>query len=170
MRQVRSFGFEGLETRMLLSKAHLAMAHAVHAAATVPLVINGTLTVDHQAAATSTDSEGDLTTSMPVAGELGTLGEVRGVWNESEDAYGDYLGPDTIQLHDSHGTFDVAFNNATPGKAHPTAQKAVFYQHPQQVFAGTGDYARASERGTIELNTNNARTGIASVTLTTRST
>ena len=94
MSHVRSLCFEALEERKLLSRGHI-VAHAKHAAVATPLVLNGTLTVDNKATTTSMDDQGDTTTSIPVAGQLGTLGEVRGIWNESADSEGDYLGPDT---------------------------------------------------------------------------
>jgi hypothetical protein len=171
MRHVHPLGFEDLEVRMLLStKAHHAVAHTAPAAVTVPLVLNGTLTVDQKAASASEDDLGDLTTSIPVAGELAGLGEVRGFWNHSDDSFGDYLGPDTIQLRDSQGTFVIVFNDANPGKAHRTATGAVFNPIPQRVHGGTGAYARASESGTIALSTNAARTVVESITLNAPST
>ena len=109
-----------------------------------------------------------MMTSTPVAGQLGTLGEVRGIWNESADEYGDYLGPDTMQLHNAKGSFVVAIQRTkhravTPsrGRCRPSTVD------PSSPSDGTGAYARAKESGTIELTTNSARTTSSlSMTLT----
>jgi hypothetical protein len=166
MRHVRSLDFDALETRQLLTKAHL-VAHSAPAVAMVPLVLDGTLAVDNSATSTTMNDDGGTTTSIPVAGVLAGLGKVRGIWNESVDSFGDYVGPDTIQLHDPHGTFVVAFSTANPGKAQRTAQGTVFHEVAQRVHGGTGTYAKASESGTIELNTNPARTLVKSLTMNT---
>ena len=67
---------------------------------------------------TNTNLDGGYTTSVPVSGQLNGLGQVHGVWYESTDQFGDYLGPDTITLHDAQGGFTIAFSNASPGPAH----------------------------------------------------
>ena len=81
--------------------------------AATPVVLNGTLNVDNNpnATTTTTNDDGSMTTSVPVAGQLGALGQVRGIWNETVDSFGDYEGPDTLILHDAKGAFVVAFNN-----------------------------------------------------------
>ncbi|MDR3633122.1 MAG: hypothetical protein P4L84_04745 [Isosphaeraceae bacterium] len=173
MRHVRSLELEPLEARKLLAKAHPALAHITPAALVGPLVLDGTLTVDTKGATTTTDQSGDTITSTPVAGKLGALGEVRGAWNEAVNSFGDYVGPDTLQLHDSQGGFIIAFNNGSPGKPHKTAHGALYYQMPQRFYEGTGAYAnsaKAAESGTIQLTTNNARSAIVSMTLNTPTT
>jgi hypothetical protein len=170
MSRVHSLRFEFLEARTLLSKAHLAMPHAAPAVTAAPLVLDGTLTIDNHAASPTMNEDGSTTTSTPVVGRLGSLGVVRGVWNESVDEYGDYIGPDTLRLHASKGAFVVAFNNASSGPAHPAAHGAVYYEHPQRVYYPIGTYAGDSESGSIELITNPARTSVVSMKLSTQNT
>jgi len=173
MKHVRSLRFEALEARQLLSRAHVhaAVSHAARPAAT-PVVLNGTLTVDNNPSATTTtqNEDGSMTTSVPVAGQLGALGQVHGIWNETVDSFGDYEGPDTLTLHDSNGALVVAFNNASSTPADVKVRGAVSYEHPQRIYGGTGAYARASESGSIELTTNAARTEVVSMTLHTQNT
>lgn len=166
MRHARPLAFEGLEARKLLSRAHPAAARPA-AAEKTPMVLDGTLAVDNKAASTSTDAEGDTTTAIPVAGTINGLGEVHGVWDETDDAYGDYLGPDTIQLRDAQGAIAVSFNAGTLGKPHRGANKTVYYQLPQRLTAGQGAYAHDTETGTIQLDMNAARNAVASLTLAT---
>jgi hypothetical protein len=168
MSHARSLCFDALEERKLLSRGHV-VAHARHAVVATPLVLNGTLTVNNRGTTTSMDEQGDTTTSTPVAGQLGTLDEVRGIWNESADSEGDYLGPDTLQLHNTKGSFVVAFNADSPGQLHRIAGGAVFYDHPQLVTGGTRAYARVKESGSIDLTTNTARTVVQSMTISTQS-
>jgi hypothetical protein len=169
MKHVHSLRFETLEARQLLSTAHVAVAHAARARA-APIVLNGTLAVDNNPDASSTtmNADGSMTTSVPVAGQLGTLGQVHGVWNETVDAYGDYEGPDTILLRDSKGTFAVAFNNENSKPARAKSRGAISYEHSQVVLGGAGAYAGTSESGSIEMTTNPARTQVVSLTLQTR--
>jgi hypothetical protein len=173
MKRVRSLRFEALEARQLLSMAHVhaAVAHAARPAAT-PVVLNGTLTVDNNpnATTTTTNEDGSMTTSVPVAGKLTGLGEVHGIWDETVDSFGDYEGPDTLILHASNGALGVAFNNENASAANVKVRGAVSYEHPQVVLGGNGAYARPSENGTIELTTNAARTQIVSMTLHTQGT
>jgi hypothetical protein len=163
MSRAHSLRFDALETRALLSGAH-----AAHAAVAAPLVLNGTLTADNQAAATNTNLDGGYTTSVPVSGQLNGLGKVHGVWYESTDAYGDYLGPDTVTLHGSQGSFTIAFSNATPGPAHRAGPHSVYYQHAQRLSSGSGAYAKAKENGAIDLNMNAAHTTVESLTLNSK--
>jgi hypothetical protein len=171
MKHVHSLRFETLEARQLLSSAPIAVAHAARAVA-APLVLNGTLTVDNNSSgSTSTvNADGSTTTSVLVAGRLGALGQVRGFWNHTEDAYGNYEGPDTLHLRDSKGTFIVAFDNAGSSGAHAKVGGDISYEHPQQAGSGTGAYARASERGSIEVTSNAARTHVVSLALHTQNT
>src|SRR5947209_4089731 len=110
MRHAHPLGLEPLEGRTLLSRVPHALAHP-SAPAAVPLAISGTLTVNNKPVATITNGDGSVTTSVPVAGTLGKLGAVRGVWTESGGQFGENLGPDTIQLRTPQGSFVVAFNN-----------------------------------------------------------
>src|SRR5262249_11489307 len=121
-------------------------------------------------ASTATNDDGSLTTSTPVTGVLGALGKVRGVWNESTDAYGEYSGPDTLQLRNSQGAIVVTFSTANLGKAHRTAQGAVFKPLPQRVVAGSGAYARATESGTIQMGTDPSHKAVETMTLASRNT
>jgi hypothetical protein len=162
-----SLRFDLLETRTLLSAIHRAPAHDQPAPGTVPLVFDGTLMVGNKSPMSTMNQDGSTTTSVPVAGRLGTLGEVRGVWNESVDQFGDYLGPDTLRLHTANGTFLVAFDNASSGRAHRVAKGVVYYQHPQRVYNPTGAYAGQVESGTIDLNLNRAHTHVMSLRLQT---
>jgi hypothetical protein len=169
MRRVRSLSFEPLEERKLLSRAHVAV-HSKPAVATTALVFNGTLRVDNNAATMSEDDEGDTTTSTPVSGQLGPLGQVRGIWNTSDDEYGDYLGPDTLQLRTAKGTFVVAFSEQNTDSASHLHGGATDTVDPQLGSVGTGAYAHERESGTIGLTSNSARNEIVSLTLTTTGT
>ncbi len=168
MKHVRSFGFEALETRMLLSRGHVATAHHARAvAAPAPVVLDGTLSVDSGAAVVEMDDEGDSITETPVSGQLGALGEVHGVWDETFDEYGDYLGPDTIELHNAKGTIVIGFNDQAEMHVHKVAHGSVSYEYAQRFITGAGAYARASETGTIDLVTDTPRTSIQSMEIQT---
>ncbi len=174
MSRVHSLGFEALESRELLSRAHPAIAHAAKdharpAAVGAPLVLSGTLTVNNRAATTNQNLDGGYTNSVPVSGQLSGLGQVSGVWYESTDSYGDYLGPDTITLHGAQGSFTIAFSNATSGPAHSTGHHTVYYQHAQHVISDSGAYAGAKESGSIDLNMNAKHTTVESITLSSSS-
>lgn len=168
MTRAHSLQFEALEGRELLSGAHAAAhrarAHAAPAIAGAPLVLDGTLTVNNRAASTDTNLNGGYTTSVPVSGQLNGLGQVRGVWYESTDAYGQYTGPDTITLRDAQGGFTIGFSNASPGPAHKNGH-TVYYQHAQHTISGSGAYAGSTEIGSINLNENRAHTAVVSLTL-----
>jgi hypothetical protein len=165
----RPLRFEALESRELLSRAHAAAhhgrAHARPAEVGAPLVLGGTLTVDNRATSANQNLDGGYTNSVPVSGQLGGLGQVRGVWYESTDSFGDYLGPDTITLHGAQGSLTITFNNGTSGPAHPNGQHTVYYQHAQHVASGSGAYAGATESGSIDLNMNAKHTTVESMTL-----
>ena len=75
MRHTRSLCFDSLEERKLLSRA-TSGPHARPAVTATSLVLTGTLRVQNKAAKTSMDPQGDVMTSTPVAGQLGTLGQV----------------------------------------------------------------------------------------------
>lgn len=166
MNRDRSLHFEPLEGRQLLSGAH---AHAGRAAASpatapAPLVLSGTLTVDNKQATTNSNMYSGYTTYAPVSGQLSGVGRVHGIWYESTDQFGDYLGPDTITLHGAKGSFTIAFSNASSGPAYKDG-KTVYYQHAQKALGGSGAYAGETESGTIDLNENRAHTAVASMTL-----
>jgi hypothetical protein len=167
VRRGRSFRFEFLEARMLLSTAHVARAHAAPAAVT-PLVLDGTLAIDNNAAQSITNPDESTTTSTPVAGRFGTLGVLRGVWNETVDEYGDSEGMDVLRLAGAKGTIIVEFDTADASAAHPAGHGVVYYQEPQRVYSGTGAYARVSEVGTIDVYTNSGQSEVESLTLHTR--
>jgi hypothetical protein len=171
MKHAYCIRFEALESRQLLSRAHLPLVHAARVAAT-PVVLDGTLIVDNKRnAVTSTmNPDGSSTTSDAVAGQLGALGTVHGVWYENQDAFGQYQGPDTLHLRDSKGTMTIEFNNLNPSVKRARAQGPVAYVHTQRLYGGTGAYARASESGTIEVTMNAAGTEVVSLTLHTKNT
>jgi len=162
LREVHSLRFEALEARQLLSNTYVAVAYAARAAGPA-LELNGTLTVDNNPGASSTISNGQglTTTSVPVAGQLGTLGYVHGIWDQTVGAHGNFAAPDELILRGRKGSFVVAFSPP----AHAKARRVVSYERPQVVLGGTGGYARASERGSIEVTSNAARTQVVSLTL-----
>jgi hypothetical protein len=168
MSRARCLRFEALESRELLSRAHIAPHHAIHAAIVTPLVLDGTLAVDVKGRALTMNTDGSSTTSAPVAGQLGALGQVRGVWTETTDPYGGSGGLDTLRLHNAQGAFVVTFNNQNNGRPHRLGHGVVYYQHPQQVHGGIGAYAHAVEHGTIQITTSNARSQVVSLTLSSR--
>ena len=156
MRHVHPLGFDDLEGRKLMSKAH---------ARVVPLVLEGTLAVDRKAASSTMDMYGDTYRTTPVSGTLVGVGKVRGTWQEGADYYGDPIGTDTIQLKDPKGSFTVTFDPTRLGKEHPVAGGQAFAAIAQQVRGGTGAYAKASENGSIVVTTNAAKTAVESITL-----
>ena len=137
----------------------------MHAAHLRPFVLNGTLAVDNnpEAAYTIRNGKGFMTTSVPVAGQP-ALGQVHGILDETVGAHGDHAAPDELILRDSKGSFVVAFTQP----AHTNAPGGVSYERPQVVLVGTGAYAKAAERGSIEVTTNAAGTQVVSLTLLTR--
>jgi hypothetical protein len=173
MRRVHSLHFEALESKELLSTAHPAAHagrdHAKPAVARVPLVLDGTLSVDNNASDEEQNPDGSTTISVPVSGQLGALGKVSGYWYESADQFGDYEGPDTIILHASQGAFTVAFNNGSSGPAHRTGPHSVYYQHALAIEGGSEAYAGDTGSGTIDLNMNAKHTAVQSITLDAQS-
>ncbi len=161
MRHVRALRLEALEGRVLLSTAHPKAAHPVK----TPLTLVGTLNVDDKASQAIANPDGSTTTTVPVAGTLGALGKVQGVWNENMDSYGDATGPDVLRLHNASGTLVLSFPNVNPGKARPFGPGTVAFQHKQKLAAGTGAYANASESGTIKVVSNSAKTVVKSLVL-----
>jgi len=167
MPHVHSLRFDALETRPLLSKAHAIVPHTTPMEVASPLVLDGNLSVNNSpAVALSTaNADGGSTTSLPVSGRLGTLGTVRGFWSETTDSMGDIEGLDTLRLRASKGMFIIAFNNETTGQPHHGPHGSVSYQQAQVFYQGTGAYAHASERGTLDLTTNPAKTEVVSISL-----
>jgi hypothetical protein len=164
MRHVRNLGFDCLEGRRLLSRLHSNLARPPRAAA-VPLVLDGTLTVNNRASTSMMNFDGGSSNSVPVSGKLGALGQVRGTWNETVDQYGAPTGLDTLRLRGPQGGVVIAFNDTNPGRPHPVGHGAVYYEHAQTLVAGSRAYARATESGSIDLTTNNARSQVVSITL-----
>lgn len=171
MSHVRTLCFDHLEARKLLTKVHHGAVHKAAAVVAVPLVLDGTLTVNNKDAMQNMDTGTATTTStaVPIAGKLGSLGHVTGVWEETTDEYGDYLGPDMLLLHSSQGSFIVAFNDATSGPSYKNSNGTIYYQHDQHTGDPTGAFAGESESGTLNLNMNHARTEVESITLDTTS-
>ena len=163
MNRLRSLFFDALEDRKLLSRAHI-IAHTRPAVAATPLVLNGTLTVNNKATTTTMDEQDDTTTTTPVAGQLGSLGEVRGTWSETDDQFGDYMGPDMLRLHDAKGTFVVAFNEQKTDAINRLAGGAQESVHPELASGGAGAYAHARGSGTIGLTTNATRKVVNTIT------
>ena len=176
MRNVRSLGFDSLEGRKLLTAAHHAAHHAaVHAAAVAPLAltIDGTLNLDQNPndQSQSTDVDGDTTTSTAVAGVLGTLGKVRGYWNTERRRVRRLHGA----RHDPASQRQGSDRDRIQQRDHGQSPEDRDWGHllpasPAFFLAGSGVYAKATESGTINVNSNKARTGIASLTLNTTST
>jgi hypothetical protein len=165
MPKSRSLRFDALEGRQLLTAAHAAAHHVVQPKTALDLT--GTLSVQTSKMSEIQNSDGSVTTTLPVSGKLGNLGSLHGTWYETVDAYGDYEGPDTIDLKSPKGELEIAFSNANPGKAIQAGPKAYYYQHNQTLLAGTGAYKRTSESGKIDLNTNGSKNSIVSVSIIT---
>jgi hypothetical protein len=169
MKRIHWSALEPLEARKLLSRVHVAVAHATPAAAG-PIVVNGTLTVDNKGATMTTNVDGSSTSVVPVSGQIGALGTVHGAWDNTIDAYGDYVGPDTLFLHNSKGNILLTFNDQIAGGGHALDHGVMTYMHTQRLYRGSGAYAGASESGTIGLATNKARSLIVSMTLESQNT
>ena len=108
-------------------------------------------------------------TSTPVAGQLGALGEVHGIWNETSDEYGDYMGPDTFAAPYRQGIFRCSIQRAEHRRRSPyRGGRRSSLSTRSSPADGTGAYARTKESGTIELTTNSARTIVDSMTLTSQ--
>lgn len=157
MSRVHSLRFDALEERKLLTAR--AAGHARPVKPTVvatPLVLDGTLAVNNKAMSSSQNPDSSTMTTVPVSGQFGALGQLAGVWNETTDEFGEPTGPDALRLRNSSGTLVIAFNNANPGKPRPFARGSVFVEDAQLLFAGTGAYAHATEKGSVEIVSNRA--------------
>jgi hypothetical protein len=133
----------------------------------VVVVLAGTLVVDNKGSTTTVNPNGTQITSTPVAGKLGALGTVRGVWNETVNAYGGTTGLDTLRLRDAKGSLLIAFNNQNPGSQHK-AGRTSYYEESQTLADATGAYKGTSESGTIQLVTNSTVTLVDGLTLHTK--
>jgi hypothetical protein len=168
MSQKRSFSFDALEDRKLLTAArarHLPTT-PIHPTPAI-VVLDGMLVVDNKTATTIVNPNGTQITSTPVVGKVGTLGTVRGVWNETVNAYGNTTGLDTLRLRDSSGTLLLAFNNQNPGSQHKTGRTS-YYEDGQTLADATGAYKGTNESGTIQLITNSTVTLVDGLRLHTR--
>ena len=178
MRSHRSLRFDGLEARQLLAHAGptATAAGRVHAMVeAMPIALDGGLTVNQKGADASIDDTGEYTVMMPVRGTFDGVGPVQGFWVETQDSTGNLDGPDSLQLHNAHGSFAVTFINplATTGSA-PTARgkaahvrAAPVTMAPQHVQGGTKAYAHATEAGTITLVTDARGKNVIGFALTT---
>jgi hypothetical protein len=169
MRHVHSLRLENLEARRLLSKGTVAVARTAPAEVGTPLVLDGKLAVDSNAAFETQNSDGSLTTTTPVTGRLGILGKIHGVWNETVDQFGDVEGLDALRLRGANGTIVLEFNNQSPGRAHPAGHGTVYYEEAQRIGASAGGYAGSSESGSLEIIPNTGRSAIVSMVLHTKS-
>jgi hypothetical protein len=168
MRHVLSRRFDALEARKLLSTAHVAAATPAPATA---LVLNGPLAVDVKSPTAIDNLDGSITTSVSISGRFGALGKGFGVWNDSVDELGDYLGPDTLVLkfdnHYSKGTITLEFNNVNTGKAHPMGHGQGYFQHAERFESGTGDFANASQKGSVNVIVNSKNGTVEGLSLVT---
>ena len=123
-------------------------------------MLNGTLTVDNNAATTTENADSSTTTVTPVTGRVATLGKVHGVWSETTDPYGD-IGPRPCRrLRNATGAVVVAFNNASPGPEHKAAHGNIYFMETQAVGASSGGYSGSTETGSIELFPNSGRSEV----------
>ena len=163
MRQDRSLRFECLEDRSLLSTVHYSAAH--HAAATVPVVLSGTLSVNNHATTSAMNGDGSSTVTAPLKGQVGGMGQVRGIWEETTDSFGGFSGPDMIRLHNAKGTVVLTFDNQNSASPHRDANGAFYYEHTQRALGGTGAFAHAAESGTIQLLMRTPKANVNSIVL-----
>ena len=170
MRHVHSLRFDSLEAKQLLSKAPIEVAHPAPTVVAGPIVLSGTLAVDNNAATQTTNPDGSTTTTTPVVGRLGTMGKVRGVWNETTDQFGDVDGLDALRLRLPKGTVVVVFNNEDPGPAVRAGHGVVYDVESQRIGAGAGAYVGSSETGSIDLYPNSGRSEIVTLALHTKAT
>jgi hypothetical protein len=164
--RAHSFRFDVLEGRELLAAAHhVVKPHVTPAIARAPLVLSGTLAVDNQKTSSIDNADGSSTTTTPIAGSLGSLGRVTGVWNESVDSFGQPSGLNVLRLQTKKGSLVITFSTSNTVKAHPAGHGAVIYTRAQKLFTGTGAYAGAKESGMLDLTSNSGGSEIVSVTL-----
>jgi hypothetical protein len=162
MKRNYSLGFDPLEARKLLTTAHVSTPQPI-----VPIAINGTLTVNPNDSTQFENPDSSWTTTVPVSGVINGLGKVKGTWETSVDPYGDYMGPDLLELQTKtpKGSFDIAFNNVNTTKPTKVSPGVGFYQHGQHLEQGTGAYSHVSESGSIELMVNDKKGSVTSMVL-----
>ncbi len=95
--------------------------------AAAPLVLSGTLAVDSNQTSSIDNADGSSTTSTPLAGSLGSLGRVTGVWNESVDSFGEPSGLNVLRLQTGKGSLVITFSTVNTVKAHPAGHGEVYY-------------------------------------------
>jgi hypothetical protein len=134
------------------------------------VLLDGTLTVDNNPSATTTtmNPDGSTTTSTPIAGRLGNIGVVRGVWNDNVDAFGDATGLDSLRLHGAKGTFVIEIDSGSQGPARNARHGDIYRVYAQRLYAGTGVYAGATESGTINVTTTALGSEVKSMTVHSR--
>ncbi len=165
MRHLRALGFDALEARKLLTASHAAKHHTVPMIPATPIDLDGTLAVDNNAMTSTTNPDGSSTSSTPVVGRLGTLGKVRGVWNQGLDAFGDPTGVNALRLGTSKGSVIIVFDTVNAVKPLPAPHDAIYDARAQELYTGTGAYAGAVESGMIDMTTNSGRNQFVSLTL-----
>jgi hypothetical protein len=170
MRHVHSLHFDTLEAKQLLSKGTVPVLHATPVAVTGPLLLSGTLAVDNNAASQTTNPDGSTTTTTPVAGKLGTIGRVRGVWNETTDQFGDVEGLDALRLRLPKGKVVLEFNNESPGPAQRAGHGVIYDEEAQRLGAAAGAYIGSTETGSIDLYPNSGRSEIVTLALHSKTT
>jgi hypothetical protein len=168
MKHVRSLRLESLEARQMLSGTGLSAASTAPVPAT-QLVLNGTLKVDYgpHKSLLQVNPDSSKTRSVQVIGQLGTMGKVHGVWHESVDVYGNYDGPDTLQLSNPNGSIIIAFFNQNSPRGVAKLARGKSYVHTQLIAGGTGAYAGAAENGSITLSTSTVGSRVVSISLQT---
>ena len=167
MRHARSLGFDALEARKLLTAAHaVARRAAAHAVARTPVAVSGTLAVDLKGETSVMNQDSGSTVSVPVSGQLGALGEVRGYWNETVDQFGEDEGPGTLLVRNAEGSLLIVLNNNVEARPHKDADGTISYDYSQRLYSGSGAYAHATESGWVVTTTNAAKTQVQSLTLT----
>jgi hypothetical protein len=172
MRHARSLGFDALEARKLLTKVHhpALSANAVPASSTAeisaPITFQGTLNIANKSSSIVTDDLGNQTTVVPVSGYIDGIGAVKGTWDESADSAEQYLGPDSIQLHNSKGSFVLGFYATQLGQSEQNPQGTILYPGANvQVDDGTGAYANIKGSGFVQEMTNAKETVIEGLSL-----
>jgi hypothetical protein len=117
------------------------------------LTLDGTLAVNNAAEFSTMNADGSTTTSIPVRGQLGAAGAVRGVWNQTVDATGAITGVDVLRLHNAKGSLIVVFDNQAQEQAQRVSRGVFSSPHTQMLYDDTGTFTGDSERGTIDVVT-----------------
>ena len=156
MRHVHPLQFDDLEAKQLLSKASIAVPHTKPAVTAAPIVLNGTLTVDNNAATTTENADSSTTTVTPVTGRVATLGKVHGVWSETTDPYGDIEGLDAEAAQRDGGCRRrlqqrLAWTGTQGWPQHTSLPWR------QAAWKPSGGYSGSTETGSIELFPNSRK-------------